>query len=773
MQKLRLLSALLTLFYSGMWLIPLHAQDNPDIAFHAYQCGYDSASEQVVIRASVNEADGSPPPTDSFRLTISAGNPSISPVDVPPNVRQATLVPRQPLRLLLLLDTTSTMPLETVRQSLSESLLAQLNADDEVAVLAFDTAIDAVTPFQAPRAAQVDLDRIQSDTVTETGTERSNLIYQAIVDATTALTVNNQRQAVLLITDSGPNDTQRAIGLTPAIANATNANGDNRISGSGIQFYVMSFRGDSLPANDPGPADFDMRRLAEATDGFAWVAEDTQSDAELSSWFNNNLSQLRSILAGEIEVRIDRAALPVLPFLDFDMTLELEDGSLESDRIRCDLSNEFIAPAQPTAAPQTQPTAVAQVPAATPVPQTQATPVPQAQPTAVPQVQPTAIIQQAMRFANVQDGQTITPDYPIQVEAVPFVAGNVMLMYIDDDLNWVASRRTAAEIETFAYEWPTQLPGEHRVRIVLETPDGQPVTETEVTIQLERPLTATLNDQAFAALPDNAELNGRVQIVGALQDAPISNLGARGIQGAVVIREVIDGQARELSRQVSPIDANGQFTIIYDNIQAQINPNRTSNTSTIELQVQMIDANGVPVATTASKPIVVSPVAPTDFILPLALLLVFVALGVVVFLRFRLARADYVVHHPDAHDLSRPPMKVVYEARKPTSYSQTYGAPTEKVLDKKTLTIGREATCDIVVPQNYVSVSKVHGILLWRNKAWHYTNCRNRTDGAITKLNGKPIRDRYLHRLETEDVLDFDGYRLSLQRTSVSELPHT
>ncbi|NOG48547.1 MAG: VWA domain-containing protein [Chloroflexi bacterium] len=134
---------------------------------------------------------------------------------------------RPPLRLVIVLDITDTVPLVELTAVLSESLLAELLPEDEVALITFGDTVAPVTPFTANKQQFAD-DYLTGLRVTP----GDNRLYDAIAAALDSFPFAPEtRRAVLVITDSG----RRVLEQTPSAAIIAQARQDK------TQIYNIAF----------------------------------------------------------------------------------------------------------------------------------------------------------------------------------------------------------------------------------------------------------------------------------------------------------------------------------------------------------------------------------------------------------------------------------------------------------------------------------------------------------------------------------------------------
>lgn len=163
------------------------------------------------------------------------------------------------------------------------------------------------------------------------------------------------------------------------------------------------------------------------------------------------------------------------------------------------------------------------------------------------------------------------------------------------------------------------------------------------------------------------------------------------------------------------------------------------------------------VVPTAAPPVVAAapqPAAP-DWTLPAALVVLF---GVANILLFRWAgrrRILRMINNPDHHELS-PQVMTVTVHRGDTRRPHT--------LTKKTVFIGRGSSNDINLGDD-PNISRQHGVIMWRRRAWYYSN---RKGQAAARINGRRYKGLILYKLEPVTEIEI-GATLLLFHSSAQQ----
>ncbi len=262
--------------------VPGYAQDDsptlPEAAFVAYRCEFQPQTNSTRIRAALIGADGLPIPDDSYTVTVSVAD---SGAMLPPDKVMTVAVPeRPPLRIILLLDITDTVPVEQIVDAVGTRLVPQLEVLDEVALITFGEEISERTQFYT------DKNRLIRDHIIDLSImEGNNRLYDAILDAVYELPfASNMRQVVLVLTDSGRReDAQTSSDII--IANAAE---------SKIQVFSIGYRSHrDIPDAD------ELTQIANGTQSHAWIYDgfddsNTAIEAAVSDFLDDFIISLNS-----------------------------------------------------------------------------------------------------------------------------------------------------------------------------------------------------------------------------------------------------------------------------------------------------------------------------------------------------------------------------------------------------------------------------------------------------------------------------------------------
>jgi len=337
-------STLTLLILAMAWLmIPASAQlpdvPAPEAGFVAYRCDFEATQNTVQVRAMLNGADGRPLSPDEYAVNISVvGTDEILARDL---VQATPLTEREPLQLILALDITNTVPLREIINAISTQLMPELDINDEVALLTFGAEISPVTQFYTDKNRLINENVL--DLLVQDG---DNRIYEALLDAVSATSANNDtRQVILLVTDSGRRD-----GDETSIETIIERAQENEAQIYTIGFYTRD-----------RPDEADIRRIANGTSGYSWILQDDESTrATIEAGVSDFLGEFVRTLNSEVLIEVDMTDLE--PDINgrvlFEIAIDTENEVDLVDQISCPIevlehSIDFID--QPYDNPLTEP----------------------------------------------------------------------------------------------------------------------------------------------------------------------------------------------------------------------------------------------------------------------------------------------------------------------------------------------------------------------------------------------------------------------------------
>jgi hypothetical protein len=287
----------------------------PPVLF-AYACTFERAQNDLQISAVLQGADGRPLTGAAFDLT--AGQRGQPDAVAPEQVDVTPLAQRPPLRLVVVLDRTDTVPLVELTAVLKENLLENLLPGDEIALITFSEDIAPVTPFVEDTQAFAD-DYLEGLSISG----GDNRLYDAIGQALEAFPfAARTRRVVLVVTDSG----RRQLEQIPTETLIAQAQRDS------TQIYAIGFVSRDRPDVE------ELTALAEGTGGYFWYYGETNNTrASIGSAVGAYLEDFGRALNSEVIVTVD--AQGIIPDSNsraaIDLTATLDDGTELTEQIAC------------------------------------------------------------------------------------------------------------------------------------------------------------------------------------------------------------------------------------------------------------------------------------------------------------------------------------------------------------------------------------------------------------------------------------------------------
>lgn len=304
-------------------MLSVQAQDGASGAtFLAYDCVYDPSTDNVQIQAVLMGSDGDPiPPSD---YTIQVDIPNNSQNVFTGAVAVTPLQARLPLQIVIVLDITETVPLPRMLVQLQQ-FLAQLQPEDEVAVVVFGETIRPISQFYT------DKDRFYQEQLANLEIQvGANRMYDALRDAVINMPINtNRRQVVLMITDSSPRTDQ--VPLQTPLETIINEAVD-----SDIQIFALAY----YSRDTPDVAGLEL--VTSATNGYAWINVDNTSieniERGIIEGLNNAIRGLNSEL--RIDVGVSGLETDINNRLTLNLTVDLLNDPTLSDTVSCLVERE-------------------------------------------------------------------------------------------------------------------------------------------------------------------------------------------------------------------------------------------------------------------------------------------------------------------------------------------------------------------------------------------------------------------------------------------------
>ncbi|HYO88023.1 MAG TPA: FHA domain-containing protein [Candidatus Limnocylindrales bacterium] len=590
-----LLFALMALFLSAVTGTLAQASDGltrtDQPQFLAYTCRYNEDTARTEILAALTAPSGGPVAEgDISTVTVARTGGDPLPAE---SVSIAPSDGRPPLRMVLVLDTTDTMPLSQIQGVLlgPTGFLPGLQVEDEVALVAVDATVTNPTPFYTDKNA------LYNDHVADlTVREGNNVIYEGVRAGVGATTPNSPvRQVVVVITDSGYADSRadEAEALVTEIITVAQA--------SKAQIFPISFS--SLNAVNV-PDDALLARLAAETGGVAWSYSGDKSPAAISAAVTTALEELYATLNAEVVISADLTGLEAdeTGFVPLDVTVTLASGAELTSRVAC--------PPPPAAG--------------------------------VESVVPLFTV----AYRNLVEGLLVTEPLLVQIasQPEPLPPDAIFRFFLDDE----PTDNTTPE---FTISPDVLDPGVHTMRVQLRDGSGNTLAATPtVTFYTQRPLVLTTGSGTTAGLSGPLTLRasnvspniGSVEftLINANDPTQRLALGTVAAQDGAAVLEVPNIQ--ESANSLVPDQTGGwnlQVVAVAPAASPDSPPLGVSNT--LNLSVEALPVGPV-----------MDTVTITGIIVPVIIGLVLLLLDVFLLGRIRKARIQKKINRPDGYDLS-------------------------------------------------------------------------------------------------------------------------
>ncbi|MDQ7033759.1 MAG: FHA domain-containing protein [Anaerolineae bacterium] len=255
-------------------------------AFTAYACTFNRNDNRAQIQTIFMNANGRRVPRGDFR-SITVVQTDSGDVVASRDVSITPLVTRLPMRMMLVLDITETIPLLEIKQAIIDSLIPNLLPEDEIAVITFGSGVSDPSPFFS------DKNRLINEFILDLDVQRgNNRVYDALLQSVNILEnfTSSERRTILMITDSGQRVDEQA-SVDEII---------QRSQASAIQIYPIGFYTRDRPDINI------LRRIAYESNGFGWFYEDEEnSRASIQSNVATFLEDFTDALNSELRVDID------------------------------------------------------------------------------------------------------------------------------------------------------------------------------------------------------------------------------------------------------------------------------------------------------------------------------------------------------------------------------------------------------------------------------------------------------------------------------------
>jgi hypothetical protein len=717
-------SVLLLLGLFTLFATPAVAQDDelPRAAFLVYHCDYQPSSNTAQIRAVLTGSDGLPMPADNYRMTVTRAQTSAL---LPAEQVSVTTVPqRPPLRIILVVDITDTVPLSEIINALSTSLAPRLGVEDEVAMITVGSRISELTQFY------LDKNRLLNEHLVDVRLqEGENRVYDAIFQAVSSFEPNGPtRQVVLTITDSGRRRPEQATSDDIiAVAQATKT-----------QMYNIAY----FYEDRPDPAE--LNRISRATQGYSWIYRGPEeSRIAVGNAVADSLAKFVDALNTEIIINVDlRGMSPDDPAAS--STEEANSG----ERVEGGNFN-IVAPPQVTAG---QPYVALWISADTSNDSVLSDRI----------ICPIQILSHSIDFVNLTDDTLFKTAADIDVT-------------VDTDLNptqtrvvfWLNDAIVQDSAATrFNLNAPTLLPGPHTLRAQLRDLAGTVLATTRTaTVYVQQPIELKTVDNQTSDLQGIVRFEAVVNNQVSLPDVQF-RIGALSNPDITV----------PLGGGAAPVRSDGSAVLTVNDIDAEIRrlfPNSQERTFQVSAFIPgtspekpLLGESNVLSITLAPLPVGGSVIAAAPWVdtllrswltVPIGVSLSLLIVNILLFRAVGRTRIQRMINRPDSYELTDRLMAITVRRS---------GTRKSHILTKKTMYVGRGASNDINLGDD-PSVSRQHGVVMWRRGNWFYVN---RKRNARVRINGKRLRGIKMYKLEPITEIDIGESHLIFHSNSQQDI---
>lgn len=681
-----------------MWAaLPAIAQESdPQPGVYTYGCVYDEGSNAVQIRADLMGRDGTPLFVDSV---------AVRNLELPEDsVTVQRVEDRQPVRILAVIDTTRSYPVEPVRDVLQDKM-AEFPVLDELALVTFNDRVSPLlgAPSELNANDKLAIIDYYRDRIVPGGDPQAGIavLYDGIL---TALRdgidpASEMRQVVLVLTDS-PHRNESS--------DTTHREVIERAQTVDAQIFVIAF--DTIQDTP----DFDvLNEITSATNGFLWTYGQDEGDdkslATLSDEMETLLSDFQQALDSEYLISINADTLEPDPTTlsvplevvvtsggqdielgTFDCVLPLIDHSIAIGSVS---NNLFVSLSQ----------------------------------------QPLIV--------------STTIDSPLAEDE------REVRLLLNDTTQILGSTINLNDASVQGALRPT----DNSLRAELYDTRGdeaQLLAVDEITgISFQRPLTVSVESES-------GTVGGETTFVATVD-------GDFAIPENRVVRFGIRANGGEYQRLLptSPdlIDGEGRLTV--DNINERVAELFGEDASNLEV-IAYIDGSAadgsdalfvsepLPI-TLGEAPAVTTPAEapaavalPTDgLVIPLAIAGALLLIDLLLLRQIRQMRVKRMIKYPDDRELPQNTLRLTVTR---DGRHQTYS------LTKQTMDVGRGTSNDINLTDD-TNISREHGVVMWRRGKWYYAN---RKSQARAVVGGKFLRGYRAQELRPDTQLQIGEYTL-------------
>ena len=681
-------------------------------AFLALTCAYNDATSRNEITAALAGPGGAALAEGELSaVTVARAGGEPLPAEA---VSAAPLDPRAPVNLVLVLDTTDTMPLDEIKGLLldpNRGFLPDLLPEDQVSLVPVDSSVAGPTPFTT------DKNSIYNDQVADLGVrEGQNVIYEGIQAAVGATAPNSPtRQVILVITDSGYGSGERADDAEALVSDIITV-----AQASKAQIFPISFS--SLNSQNVPDADL-LNRLATDTGGVAWTHSGDKSVRAITDAVSTALQEFYGTLAQEVAISADLTGLDPddTGFIPLDLSVALASGATLTSAVAC--------PPPPVAGQEV--------------------------------VTPEFTI----AFRNLVPDKLITEPLLVQVVAAPepLPDGAIFRFFLDDN-------PTDSDTPEFTVDPAAIDPGAHTLGVQLRDSAGERLATTPtVTFYTQRALGLTTGEGGTVNLsgPLTLQVGNVSPNIGAVEFTMLDandptktlSLGTAAPQDGTATLNVPNIQ--DAANTLLPGQTDGWNVQIVAQA-AAASPDSpllgVSNTLNLSVQAKPQDVVSQVFAdpTTANQVVGIGA--------PILVTLLLIIVDFVIWGQIKKARIKKKINRPDGYDLSPNLMQLTVSRG---GQRQTF------VLTKKTMYVGRGTGNDISLDDD-ANVSRQHGVVMWRGQKWYYAN---RKPKVKARVNGKTLKGLAMVKLENPTEINIGDFQIvfhgSEMQRDISDLVKT
>jgi len=635
--------------------------DTPVAGFEAYDCEFVPDTNEVIISASLFGARGLPIPVSDVNLSITALGET-APL-ISDDVAFATVTDRPPLQMIIVLDTTETMPVEEIIDRMIEDLFPRLPVADEVALITFSQEIQPRTAFYT------DKNRLINEHVMDLQVlEGDNRLYAAMLEATSSFQLNSDaRKVVLVLSDSG----RRGSDNTPVEDIVARAQLNN------VQIFLMGFYTLDFPRANRE----DFFAIADGSGGYAWFYDQEYiSRADVAGQAGVYLNEFVDTLNSEFSITVNLQSLDTgsANFIEFNLVADTANDLVLETTVSCPverLEHSIIFVDD---------------------------------------------VADAVVRGTLDIGVVANSDFPVE--------DTVIIFKVNDEV----AQDTGESIYTF--DSTTRTSGYYTIVAQLLDRRGNILATTPASIRLfaQQNLTLSVNSQEsnpagvnlILQAPQTAEgLTGAeftIAPVSAPEDERVVGRASFDVNNRA---EYLINDLNSVTSQLFPeLPASTQFVFGGRATGLTINDPyfAVSDDVTITVSEAPDPTPASVIAETQSAP---ATFQISDNMLWMLIAFLIFIVNLLLFAAIRRARIRKLIVTPDDYELSAPLMTI-------TVY--TNGVSQTHTLTKRTIFVGRGSSNDINLGSDS-NISRNHGVVMWRNGRWIYTNRKSHLRALINE----------------------------------------